>query len=286
MVLAPAAPPPIQSWADAEHGWKAAGPGVEATDDGGRHWRVVFRYGNGGAAEVVSLLRTSPTAGIVGLEYGGFVTNDAGRHWYLLSENTPGGVLLGHGSLLFGAEDTDIVQATSWPPRTLRCRGKWFHQIAGGLNAYGPKPRTICLEGPGISIPTRSVYKLPQPATDGSWGLFGQALIPGRPDRLRLQRRSRAARDHPHRRARLSQRRRDDPPGPGRGELARTRQLAAHRARRRERHLDVRRRRRHVDERYRLSLIRTPAQMPAIAPMMPKRNDSIESELAPQTTGT
>jgi hypothetical protein len=178
MVLAPATPPPIQSWADAEHGWKAAGPGVEATDDGGRHWRVVFRYGAGGAVQVVSLLRTSPTAGIVGLEYGGFVTTDAGRHWYLMADG-PGGDLFGHGSLLFGAEDADIVRAVSWPPRALRCRGKWFHEIAGGLNAYGPKPRTICLEGPGISIPTRTVYKLPQPASDGSWGLFGQTLIPG-----------------------------------------------------------------------------------------------------------
>src|SRR5882762_358095 len=120
MVLAPATPPPIQSWADAEHGWKAAGPGVEATDDGGRHWRVVFRYGAGGAVQVVSLLRTSQTAGIVGLEYGGFVTTDAGRHWYLMADG-PGGDLFGHGSLLYGAEDADIVQAVSWPPRALRC---------------------------------------------------------------------------------------------------------------------------------------------------------------------
>jgi hypothetical protein len=179
MVLAPATPPPIQSWADAEHGWKAAGPGVEASDDGGRHWRVVFRYGDGGAAEVVSLLRTSPTVGLVGLEYGGFVTNDAGRHWYLTSENVPGGDLFGHGSLLYGVGNASIVQAVSWPPRTLRCRGKWFHQIAGGLNAFGPKPRTICLEGPGISIPARTVYTLPQPMVNADWGLFGQVLIPG-----------------------------------------------------------------------------------------------------------
>ena len=29
-----------------------------------------------------------------------------------------------------------------------------------------------------------------------------------------------------------------------------------------------------------------PAQMPAIAPIAPKRNDIIENELAPQSTGT
>ena len=65
MVLAPATPPPIQSWADTEHGWKAAGPGVEATDDGGRHWRVVFRYGAGGGAD-----GDAPGAGRAGEGFG------------------------------------------------------------------------------------------------------------------------------------------------------------------------------------------------------------------------
>jgi hypothetical protein len=176
MFLAPATPPPIQSWADAEHGWKAAGPGVEATDEGGRHWRVVFRYGPAGGGAVVSLLRTSATAGIVDYEYGEFVTNDAGRHWYLVA-NGPGGTVLGHGSLLFATGDEQIGQAVHWPPRALRCRGKWFHQVAGGLSDYGPKPRNICLEGPGISIPMRTVYKLP--AHEGSWAIFAQALVPG-----------------------------------------------------------------------------------------------------------
>src|SRR4051794_10505699 len=128
MFLAPATPLPVQSWADAEHGWKAAGPGVEATDDGGRHWRGPFPFGAVGEWDVVALLRTSPTAGLVGFEYGEFVTTDAGRHWYLVA-NGPGGTVLGHGSLLFGAANDQIVQAVRWPPRALRCRGKWFHQV-------------------------------------------------------------------------------------------------------------------------------------------------------------
>jgi hypothetical protein len=32
--------------------------------------------------------------------------------------------------------------------------------------------------------------------------------------------------------------------------------------------------------------MRTPSQMPAIAPTAPKSSDSSESELAPQSTGT
>ena len=82
MFLAPATPPPIQSWADAEHGWKAAGPGLEATDDGGKRWHVVFRFGPHGSDAVRFLLRTSATAGIETLDYGNFATSDGGAHWY------------------------------------------------------------------------------------------------------------------------------------------------------------------------------------------------------------
>src|SRR4051812_21210057 len=112
--MVPAPPPPIQSWADTEHGWKAAGPGVEATDDGGRHWRVVFRFGPHGADSVVSLVRTSPSAGMVGVEYGGFVTSDAGRHWYVVANGGPGGVLYGHGAVLYAVVDLTIDQAVQW----------------------------------------------------------------------------------------------------------------------------------------------------------------------------
>lgn len=171
-----AAPQPVQSWSDALHGWKAAGPGVEATTDGGRHWHVVFRWGPGGAAQVESLLLTSPRAGIANIGWSTFVTSDGGRHWYLVSGGL-GAQSFGAGSLLFGVGNGGITQAVQWPLRNLRCRGRWFHQMAGSLSAYGPKPRTICLEGPGINVRMRTVYSLP--VRDGTWEIFGHALVPG-----------------------------------------------------------------------------------------------------------
>ena len=175
MFLAPATPPPIQSWADAEHGWKAAGPGIEATDDGGKRWHVVFRFGPHGADVIRSLLRTSATAGITTLDYGSFATSDGGAHWYLLS-NAPDAVV-GHGALLLSASGAAVQRAVRWPLRHLRCRGRWFHQVASGFDDFGPKPRNICLGGPGVDLPMRSVFRLP--VNHGEWETFGPALLPG-----------------------------------------------------------------------------------------------------------
>ena len=115
MPALPATPPPvIQSWADHDHAWRAADQGVEATSDGGRHWRVVFRVGPGGAVAVNSLLRTSATAGVIGIDTAGaFVTNDAGRHWVQLAGNGPE---LGRGSEAYAAEANVLVRV-EWPPR-------------------------------------------------------------------------------------------------------------------------------------------------------------------------
>jgi hypothetical protein len=178
-VFATTPAPAIQSWSDAEHGWRAGGAGVQATTDGGKHWRVVFRFGPDGGERVDALITTSPRAGIVELAYGTYVTADGGSHWYLVASAPDVRSMLGHGSVLYAVQDGVIDRAVQWPLRNLRCHGRWFHQIAGDLDDVGPKPRTICLEDKGVDIRTRTVFRLPEP-TDGTYdGLFGQALIPG-----------------------------------------------------------------------------------------------------------
>jgi hypothetical protein len=174
-------PPPIQSWSDAQHGWKAAGQGLEATTDGGRHWHLVFRYGPGGAFDIDWVVQTSPSAGLVGAASTAFATADAGKHWYHVSSGVPIVSTLifdnaiGHATLLFELDENRVLQAVQWPLRGLSCRGgKWFHQIAGGLSDHGPKPRTICLEGPGVAVRTRTVYAAPNGDS-----IFKPTLIPG-----------------------------------------------------------------------------------------------------------
>jgi hypothetical protein len=175
-----AAPQPVQSWSDAQHGWKAAGQGVEATTDGGHHWRLIFRYGPGGASDIDWVLQTSASAGLVGAVSTAFATADGGRHWYSVSSGVPIVSTLifdnavGQGAFLFELDESRVLQAAQWPLRGLTCRGKWFHQLAGGLSDYGPKPRTICLEGPGVAVRTRTVYSAPNGDS-----IVKPTLIPG-----------------------------------------------------------------------------------------------------------
>lgn len=170
MVAAP--PPPLVSYVDRLHGWRASGPGVEATNDAGRHWHVVFRWrAGGGGADVTALVRTSAAAGLVTFSYSAtFVTNDGGAHWYVVAgpPNDPavGDQVVGRGPLLFGSRADAILQAEQWPPAQLRCGGRWYHVVQSPIGDYGPAPRNICLGGPGATIHTYVVLaEPPDPAT-------------------------------------------------------------------------------------------------------------------------
>jgi hypothetical protein len=111
MPALPAAPPPlVQSWADHEHAWRAAADGVEATSDGGRHWRVVLK-----TPGVRWLTRTSPSVGIVGVGVVVVVTKDGGRHWFPVSGFSATSVV-GRGDLLYLADGAELRQAVRWPP--------------------------------------------------------------------------------------------------------------------------------------------------------------------------
>src|SRR5690242_6515724 len=105
-----ALPPVLRSWADHDHGWRAAAAGVQASEDGGRHWRVVFR-----TPTVRWLTRTSVSAGLVGTAHGVFVTEDAGRRWFRVA-GFVGTQAFGRGDRLWVADGPRLRLAEQWPP--------------------------------------------------------------------------------------------------------------------------------------------------------------------------
>jgi hypothetical protein len=115
-------------WVGDHFGWRLRG-GVDATTDGGRHWRTIL------CCEGVALqmAHTGPTTGMAALgdeQYGFydyFWTVDNGRHWYVF-DGSGADAIGGHGQFLFW-EDTNkrgvaLYQARPWPPagRALRCK--------------------------------------------------------------------------------------------------------------------------------------------------------------------
>src|SRR4051794_23253224 len=175
--IAPPPPPPLESWADRGHAWRGSSRGIEATSDGGLHWRVVFPLGVASGAGVDVLIRTSPRAGLASIAGRGWVTIDAGRHWYQATGG-PTVPAFGRGDLLFGTGDSGIDQAVQWPPRRVRCTGRWVHSAAyfSSLSA-GPRPRTICQQDNGVELPMRRVWTVPP--NDGNWIVYGRQLADG-----------------------------------------------------------------------------------------------------------
>jgi hypothetical protein len=169
--------PPLMSWADREHAWRGTSRGVEATSDGGAHWRLVFPLGVASGASVDVLIRTSPGAGLASIAGRLWVTIDAGRHWYQ-STGGPTVPAFGRGKLLFGTGGTGIDQAVQWPPRRVACTGRWVHSAAdfSSLSA-GPKPHTICQQEHGVDVPMRRVWTVPP--NDGYWVVYGRRLADG-----------------------------------------------------------------------------------------------------------
>lgn len=162
------------SWADAKHryGWvSSASPARRfcsrdgnvlcATDDGGKHWRPIFR----GGSYVFGYLRWSKTAGVVsagGYSHFELWTRDGGRHWWSTRAFSQGGV--GELGLGFGPGPRFAVgrgvqrrrqlryayspqwpyRVLGWfPTRLLKCAGtweRWSGEVAGPMNICGMGP--------------------------------------------------------------------------------------------------------------------------------------------------
>jgi hypothetical protein len=173
-----APPPPVISWADREHAWRGTTKGVEATSDGGAHWRVVFPLGLASGAPVDVLIRTSAAAGLVSIAGRLWMTIDAGIHWYQATGG-PTVPAFGRGSLVFGTGRDGIDQAVQWPPRRVVCTARWVHSAAdfSALGA-GPKPRTICRQERGVDVRMRRVWTVPRNGED--WVVYGRRPPPVR----------------------------------------------------------------------------------------------------------
>jgi hypothetical protein len=120
---APSTSAKAASWFDSQFGWTEAGAGVRcgraalcSTNNGGATWRPIFSRG-----PIASVARTSPRAGIVGLDRPGvprYWTNDAGRHWYPTRRIGRG--FAGNANLLFWRRGRVLYRVPQWPPRAGR----------------------------------------------------------------------------------------------------------------------------------------------------------------------
>jgi hypothetical protein len=128
------------TWAGDRYAWRSDGEAVQATTDGGAHWKVIYDPGE----DFWNLAQTAPGVGVVAsggpqaVDLAWTITN--GRRWYLLgtdSVNQDG--LQGHGHFLFylsdlGPSGSQVHEITPWPPQ-----GKYVRCSAHGLdtNAAG-----------------------------------------------------------------------------------------------------------------------------------------------------
>lgn len=166
--------PPRISWADAKHryGWVSSespqrrycsrdGNVLCATDDGGKHWRAIFR----GGSYIFGYLRWSKNAGVVSAgaySHGELWTRDGGRHWWGtrafwlggsedLNTGFGAGPHFSVGRGQHGRRQLRYAYALRWPYRVLgwfptppfKCAGKWERW---GGEVTGPK--NICGLGP------------------------------------------------------------------------------------------------------------------------------------------
>jgi hypothetical protein len=170
---------PRISWADAKHryGWVSSespqrrycsrdGNVLCATEDGGKHWRPIFRGGN----YIFGYLRWSKNAGVLSAgaySHGELWTRDGGRHWWGTSAfwvganediNTGFGAgprfLVGRGGsgrqLRYAYSPRWPYRVLGWvPTRALKCAGEWAR-----WSGETKGPRNICsrpVGGDGMS---------------------------------------------------------------------------------------------------------------------------------------
>jgi hypothetical protein len=150
------------SWVGDRFGWREKGSAVQATTDGGRHWREIYYADGSSSGDLFGGLQTGPRIGVVEEESKGPITDrqwtvDNGKHWYELDAHqdvtieygTSVGEIDGHGPYLFWVLDpseTDdtsaLFQVRPWPPRGkyLACGGSGFSDYdADGLYCGQPK---------------------------------------------------------------------------------------------------------------------------------------------------
>jgi hypothetical protein len=129
------------AWVADRYGWRGSIEPLQATTDGGRHWKTIWDDGQ----DLSDFAQTAPGVGAVATGDPGGIdqawTTDNGRHWYLLDGSSDFERYQGHGGFLFwteqpqGTTDAVVHQVVPWPARGkyLRCgKGGFGRQPAGG----------------------------------------------------------------------------------------------------------------------------------------------------------
>jgi hypothetical protein len=149
------------SWIGDRFGWREVGSAVQATTDGGRHWREIYYADGSSSGDLFRGLQTGPRIGVVEEQSKGTITDrqwtvDNGKHWYELDSRdvtlkygASVGEIDGHGPYLFWVLDpsetddsSSLFQVRPWPPRGkyLACGGHGFDdRDADGLFCFRPK---------------------------------------------------------------------------------------------------------------------------------------------------
>ena len=181
------------SWADEQHAWAIANGGPRlgadvwcgagsgardvrlcATEDGGKTWHRVLRYG----PEVynMSFTRANATHGVAVVDrlfspYRRQIlwTRDNGRRWYPIRGLTT--LVVAGGALLFDVDRHLLRRATGWTSIRPRCSGFWAETPFARRAARGGN---VCVGAPVATLRPRVVARLPRAL------LFGELqAVPG-----------------------------------------------------------------------------------------------------------
>jgi hypothetical protein len=110
-----------ESWPTVSLGWRTDGGNLFSSENGGRTWHRIFPR----KIEILSVARTSRTAGVFGNFRRRYWTSDNGRHWHLTRRISP--EFDGRGKWLFyvgGQRRTKLYRVSPWPPRTGTIRSR------------------------------------------------------------------------------------------------------------------------------------------------------------------
>lgn len=142
-----------ESWPTVSLGWRNAHYAVFSTENGGRTWHRISRKRG-----ILSVARTSRTAGVIGHPRRRYWTIDNGRHWHVTTKISP--QFDGRGKWFFylgGQRQTALYRVSPWPPRGGAIRSRLIATTSvGSFAQIAPVPGGVVAV---IDIGERAPYR-------------------------------------------------------------------------------------------------------------------------------